>query len=115
MKKIRCTFGTETVDEALKEVEMYKKFPHRNIIKVLVRSELGNSTTEGFFASSINLTRLLKDTCTTTEPDQTKAVYIFLPFYRVCKRLAITHLGIHNLIFSSWHHPERQSAGRDQP
>lgn len=37
MKKIRCTFGTETVDEALKEVEMYKKFPHRNIIKVLVR------------------------------------------------------------------------------
>lgn len=39
MKKIRCTFGTETVDEAMKEVEMYKKFPHRNIIKVLVRSE----------------------------------------------------------------------------
>lgn len=37
MKKIRCTFGTETVDEALYEVEMYKKFPHRNIIKVLVR------------------------------------------------------------------------------
>ncbi|KAG2179073.1 hypothetical protein INT43_001923 [Umbelopsis isabellina] len=57
MKKIRCTFGTETVEEALKEVEMYRKFPHKNIIKVL-------------------------DTCTTTESDQTKAVYIFLPFYR---------------------------------
>src|ERR1700752_536302 len=38
MKKIRCTFGTETVEEAMKEVEMYRKFPHRNIIKVLVRS-----------------------------------------------------------------------------
>ncbi|GAB5589045.1 Serine/threonine-protein kinase env7 [Umbelopsis nana] len=76
MKKIRCTFGTETVDEALKEVEMYKKFPHRNIIKVL-------------------------DTCTTKEPDQTKAVYIFLPFYRKGNlQDAINHNNLNKTFFS---------------
>ncbi|KAI9290283.1 other/NAK protein kinase [Umbelopsis sp. AD052] len=76
MKKIRCTFGTETVDEALKEVEMYRKFPHRNIIKVL-------------------------DTCTQSEPDQTKAVYIFLPFYRKGNlQDAINHHNLNNTFFS---------------
>jgi serine/threonine kinase 16 len=84
MKKIRCTFGTETVDEAMKEVEMYKKFPHRNIIKVLVRSEFERAYDyEQPLPYKAFLYIYLKDTCTTTEPDQTKAVYIFLPFYRV--------------------------------
>ncbi|CAG8442239.1 2196_t:CDS:2, partial [Diversispora eburnea] len=35
LKKIRCPLGTDSVRNAMKEVEMYKLFQHENIIKVI--------------------------------------------------------------------------------
>jgi len=38
LKIIRCPFGSDSVKDAMKEVEMYRLFQHENIIKVIVRS-----------------------------------------------------------------------------
>jgi len=40
LKKIRCSFGSDSVKNAMKEVEMYKQFSHENIIKVIVSFEI---------------------------------------------------------------------------
>lgn len=37
LKKIRCPFGSEGVQDAMKEAEMYRTFQHENVIKVMVR------------------------------------------------------------------------------
>ncbi|KAL7313194.1 Serine/threonine-protein kinase env7 [Mucor circinelloides] len=57
MKKIRCTLGTEEADLAQREVDIYQLFSHKNIIKMV-------------------------DSSTITEPDGSKTIYIFLPYYR---------------------------------
>ena len=36
LKKIRCPFGSEGVQDAMKEAEMYRTFQHENVIKVVV-------------------------------------------------------------------------------
>ncbi|KAG0053375.1 hypothetical protein BGZ89_002939, partial [Linnemannia elongata] len=35
LKKIRCPFGSEGVQDAMKEAEMYRTFQHENVIKVM--------------------------------------------------------------------------------
>ncbi|KAL9551649.1 hypothetical protein MBANPS3_004163 [Mucor bainieri] len=57
MKKIRCTLGTEEADLAQREVDIYQLFNHKNIIKMV-------------------------DSSTITEPDGSKTIYIFLPYYK---------------------------------
>ncbi|KAG0240733.1 kinase-like domain-containing protein [Mortierella sp. GBAus27b] len=57
LKKIRCPFGSEGVQEAMKEAEMYRTFQHENLIKMV-------------------------DTCVVTDKDGSKIVYIFLPYYK---------------------------------
>ncbi|KAG0303015.1 hypothetical protein BGZ98_007057 [Dissophora globulifera] len=57
LKKIRCPFGSEGVQDAMKEAEMYRTFQHENLIKVV-------------------------DTCVVTDKDGSKIVYIFLPYYK---------------------------------
>ncbi|CAG8463581.1 1674_t:CDS:2 [Acaulospora morrowiae] len=57
LKKIRCPIGSDSVKNAMKEVEMYKLFQHENIIKVI-------------------------DTCVVQDKDGGKIVYIFLPYYK---------------------------------
>jgi serine/threonine kinase 16 len=56
LKIIRCPFGSDSVKDAMKEVEMYRLFHHENIIKVI-------------------------DTCVVQDKDSAKIVYIFLPYY----------------------------------
>lgn len=56
MKKIRCPFGPESVENALREVESYKLFDTPYIIKAI-------------------------DSTTVQEPDGSKTVYIILPYY----------------------------------
>jgi len=36
LKKIRCPFGSEGVQDAMKEAEMYRIFQHENVIKMVV-------------------------------------------------------------------------------
>ncbi|KAI8374433.1 kinase-like domain-containing protein [Radiomyces spectabilis] len=57
LKKIRCTLGTEEADLAQREVDMYRLFEHKNIIRML-------------------------DSSTITESDGSKTIYIFLPYYK---------------------------------
>ncbi|KAF9345915.1 hypothetical protein BGX26_002607 [Mortierella sp. AD094] len=57
LKKIRCPFGSEGVQDAMKEAEMYRTFQHENVIKVV-------------------------DTCVVSDKDGSKIVYIFLPYYK---------------------------------
>ncbi|KAF9538441.1 hypothetical protein EC957_006742 [Mortierella hygrophila] len=57
LKKIRCPFGSEGVQDAMKEAEMYRTFQHENVIKVM-------------------------DTCVVSDKDGSKIVYIFLPYYK---------------------------------
>uniref|UniRef100_A0A1D1YPK8 non-specific serine/threonine protein kinase n=1 Tax=Anthurium amnicola TaxID=1678845 RepID=A0A1D1YPK8_9ARAE len=57
LKKIRCQFGTDSVKDAMKEVDMYRLFSHENIIKVI-------------------------DTCVVQDKNGGKIVYIFLPYYK---------------------------------
>ncbi|CAG8628055.1 5051_t:CDS:2, partial [Paraglomus occultum] len=57
LKIIRCPFGSDSVKDAMKEVEMYRLFQHENIIKVI-------------------------DTCVVQDKDGAKIVYIFLPYYK---------------------------------
>lgn len=60
LKKIRCSFGQESVNLAMKEVEAYKIFaPHPNIIKCIDYSVLSDRSDPGV-----------------------KTVYIILPYYR---------------------------------
>lgn len=56
LKKIRCPLGSESVSEAMKEVEAYKRFRHPNCIRCL-------------------------DSAVTQEADG-KVIYLFLPFYK---------------------------------
>ncbi|EGG07965.1 uncharacterized protein MELLADRAFT_47963 [Melampsora larici-populina 98AG31] len=57
LKKIRCTLGSDSVKEALKEVEAYRRFRHANIIRCL-------------------------DSCVIQDKDgDGKIVYLFLPYY----------------------------------
>jgi serine/threonine protein kinase len=39
LKKIRCPFGSEGVQDAMKEAEMYRTFQHENVIKMVVCEE----------------------------------------------------------------------------
>ncbi|KAG0254407.1 hypothetical protein BG011_005785 [Mortierella polycephala] len=57
LKKIRCPFGSEGVQDAMKEAEMYRTFQHENVIKVV-------------------------DTCVVSDKDGSKIVYIFLPYFK---------------------------------
>ncbi|KDE05248.1 NAK protein kinase [Microbotryum lychnidis-dioicae p1A1 Lamole] len=60
LKKIRCPLGSDSVQQALKEVEAYKRFRHPNIIRCL-------------------------DSCVVQDPedpDGSKIIYLFLPFYQ---------------------------------
>ncbi|KAK3657152.1 Serine/threonine-protein kinase env7 [Elasticomyces elasticus] len=60
LKKIRCPFGQESVEQALKEVEAYSLFsPHPNIIHAIDHSVVGERGDES-----------------------NKTVYILLPYYR---------------------------------
>ncbi|MBW0476959.1 hypothetical protein O181_016674 [Austropuccinia psidii MF-1] len=57
LKKIRCPLGSDSVKEALKEVEAYRRFRHPNIIRCL-------------------------DSCVVQDKDgDGKVVYLFLPYY----------------------------------
>ncbi|KAA1065616.1 hypothetical protein PGT21_004949 [Puccinia graminis f. sp. tritici] len=57
LKKIRCPLGSDSVNEAIKEVEAYKRFRHPNIIRCL-------------------------DSCVVQDKDgDGKVVYLFLPYY----------------------------------
>ncbi|KAH8148236.1 uncharacterized protein LAJ45_07688 [Morchella importuna] len=72
LKKIRCPFGQESVQRAMKEVEAYKLFSHPNIIKSIdytITTDSGRSGT----------TMIGRD----SEDDGTqKTVYILLPYFR---------------------------------
>ncbi|GJJ69107.1 serine/threonine kinase 16 [Entomortierella parvispora] len=57
LKKIRCPFGSEGVQDAMKEAEMYRIFQHENVIKMV-------------------------DTCVVSDKDGSKIVYIFLPYFK---------------------------------
>ncbi|KAF0553302.1 kinase-like protein [Gigaspora margarita] len=57
LKQIRCPLGGDSVKDAMKEVEMYRLFQHENIIKVI-------------------------DSCVVPDKDNSKIVYIFLPYYK---------------------------------
>ncbi|KAK4049253.1 Serine/threonine-protein kinase env7 [Microbotryomycetes sp. JL221] len=59
LKKIRCPLGSDSVKQALKEVEAYKRFKHPNIIRCL-------------------------DSCVVQDKDDQggKVIYLFLPFYK---------------------------------
>ncbi|KAG0232569.1 hypothetical protein BGW42_008083 [Actinomortierella wolfii] len=57
LKKIRCPFGSEGVQDAMKEAEMYRTFQHENLVRMI-------------------------DTCVVTDKDGSKIVYIFLPYYK---------------------------------
>ncbi|KAF9157850.1 hypothetical protein DFQ26_008248, partial [Actinomortierella ambigua] len=57
LKKIRCPFGSEGVQDAMKEAEMYRTFQHENLVRMV-------------------------DTCVVTDKDGSKIVYIFLPYYK---------------------------------
>ncbi|KAF9979093.1 hypothetical protein BGZ73_006330 [Actinomortierella ambigua] len=57
LKKIRCPFGSEGVQDAMKESEMYRTFQHENLVRMV-------------------------DTCVVTDKDGSKIVYIFLPYYK---------------------------------
>ncbi|KAI8991894.1 kinase-like domain-containing protein [Mycotypha africana] len=56
LKKIRCTLGTEDAELAQREIDIYQLFNHKNIIRLI-------------------------DSCTISEPDGNKTVYILLPYY----------------------------------
>lgn len=57
LKKIRCPLGSDSVKEAIQEVEAYKRFRHPNIIRCL-------------------------DSCVVQDKDgDGKVVYLFLPYY----------------------------------
>jgi serine/threonine kinase 16 len=56
-------------------VDAYQMFSHKNIIKMLVRTK--NERERAY----CNLFK--KDSSTITEPDESKTIYIFLPYYRV--------------------------------
>ncbi|KAI9316534.1 kinase-like domain-containing protein [Dichotomocladium elegans] len=57
LKKVRCTLDTEEAKVAQREVEVYRLFEHKNIIRML-------------------------DTSTVTEQDGSTTIYIFLPYYK---------------------------------
>ncbi|KAF7725790.1 hypothetical protein EC973_009407 [Apophysomyces ossiformis] len=57
LKKIRCSLDSEEATLAQREIDVYRMFEHKNIIRML-------------------------DTGTVTEPDGSKTVYIFLPYYK---------------------------------
>ncbi|KAM0748389.1 Pkinase-domain-containing protein [Meredithblackwellia eburnea MCA 4105] len=59
LKKIRCPLGSDSVREALKEVEAYKRFRHPNIIRCLDSSVVQDDQGEGG-----------------------KVIYLFLPYYK---------------------------------
>ncbi|KAF2719944.1 Pkinase-domain-containing protein [Polychaeton citri CBS 116435] len=71
LKKIRCPFGQESVQQALKEVEAYSLFEgHPNIIHAIehsVQNERGSGGVSGIGA---------------TQGDGNKTVYILLPYFR---------------------------------
>lgn len=58
LKKIRCPTGSEGVKEAMREVEAYRRFKHRNIIRILDSAVVQDPEGEG------------------------KIVYLFLPLYQ---------------------------------
>ncbi|KAF8339761.1 other/NAK protein kinase [Cantharellus anzutake] len=58
LKKIRCPTGNEGVKEVMREIEAYRRFRHRNIIRI--------------FDSSVEQDR----------DGEGKIVYLFLPFYQ---------------------------------
>ncbi|GAA6022087.1 hypothetical protein JCM10207_001043 [Rhodosporidiobolus poonsookiae] len=58
LKKIRCPLGSDSVKQALKEVEAYKRFRHHNIIRCL-------------------------DSCVVQDREgDGKVIYLFLPYYK---------------------------------
>ncbi|KAL9542062.1 hypothetical protein MBANPS3_008794 [Mucor bainieri] len=57
LKKIRCPMGDRALSDAMHEIDMYQLFQNEYIIRVL-------------------------DTSVLTDPDGTKTVYIFLPYYK---------------------------------
>ncbi|KAK4516976.1 uncharacterized protein ATC70_000304 [Mucor velutinosus] len=57
LKKIRCPIGDRALSDAMHEIDMYQLFQSEYIIRVL-------------------------DTSVLTDPDGTKTVYIFLPYYK---------------------------------
>ncbi|KAF1796477.1 kinase-like domain-containing protein [Mucor lusitanicus] len=57
LKKIRCPMGDRALSDAMHEIDMYQLFQSEYIIPVL-------------------------DTSVLTDPDGTKTVYIFLPYYK---------------------------------
>ncbi|KAF9346764.1 hypothetical protein BGX34_003634 [Mortierella sp. NVP85] len=76
LKKIRCPFGSEGVQNAMKEAEMYRTFQHENLIKMV-------------------------DTCVVTDKDGSKVVYIFLPYFKRGNLLdAISSNLLHHTHFS---------------
>lgn len=75
LKKIRCQFGTDSVKDAMKEVDMYRLFSHDNIIKVI-------------------------DTCVVQDKNGGKIVYIFLPYYKSGLQDAINNNLENNKYFS---------------
>ncbi|KAJ8591753.1 other/NAK protein kinase [Rhizopogon salebrosus TDB-379] len=58
LKKIRCPTGSEGVKEAMREVDAYRRFKHRNIIRILDSAVVQDPEGEG------------------------KIVYLFLPLYK---------------------------------
>ncbi|OAX42189.1 protein kinase [Rhizopogon vinicolor AM-OR11-026] len=58
LKKIRCPTGSEGVKEAMREVEAYRRFKHRNIIRILDSAVVQDPEGDG------------------------KIVYLFLPLYK---------------------------------
>ncbi|KAG0633330.1 kinase-like domain-containing protein [Tuber brumale] len=71
LKKIRCPFGQESVQRAMKEVEAYKLFNHENVIKSIdytITSDRSASTTLGRSDDG--------------DDGSQKTVYILLPYFR---------------------------------
>ncbi|KAH8824288.1 Pkinase-domain-containing protein [Flagelloscypha sp. PMI_526] len=62
LKKIGCPLGTESVNEAMREVEAYRRFRHKNIIRIMDSAVVQSTDADG--------------------DEGGKVVYLFLPVYK---------------------------------
>ncbi|KAI5476405.1 serine/threonine-protein kinase [Pseudohyphozyma bogoriensis] len=79
LKKIRCPLGSDSVREAMKEAEAYKRFRHPNIIRCLDSCIIQDGQEEGG-----------------------KIIYLFLPYY---KNGTVQHVISDNAV-NGLHYPE---------
>ncbi|KAF9435455.1 hypothetical protein BGZ76_006268 [Entomortierella beljakovae] len=66
LKKIRCPFGSEGVQDAMKEAEMYRTFQHENVIKVVrgnLLDAINSNLLHNTHFSETDMLRFFKGVC----------------------------------------------------